>query len=193
MQEKFEEVEVEVLNSDINKNYSKIQLTNEIKRQLENFKDMQYIIDEINSVAINIRYVDDEVPRLKHIEKGDWIDVYAWEEVELKQGELKPIKLGFALQLPDGWEAHLAPRSSTCMKFGILCANSFGVIDNSYAGDNDIWGFLAYAIRDTTIHKGDRIAQFRVVEKQPKIIFREVDHLEKPDRGGFGSTGNGVL
>ncbi len=144
-------------------------------------------------LEIKVRYVDAEVPRLKLIDKGDWVDVYAWEEVELKKDEIKAISLGFAMELPEGWEAHLAPRSSTLKKFGILCGNSFGVIDNSYAGDEDIWGFMAYAVRDTTIHKGDRIAQFRIIEKQPKLRFTEVAHLEKPNRGGFGSTGNGVL
>jgi len=144
-------------------------------------------------LEIKVRYVDAEVPRLKLIDKGDWVDVYAWKEIEFKKDEIKVIPLGFAMELPEGWEAHLAPRSSTLKKFGILCGNSFGVIDNSYAGDEDIWGFMAYAVRDTVIHKGDRIAQFRVIEKQPKLRFTEVAHLEKPNRGGFGSTGNGVL
>lgn len=144
-------------------------------------------------LEIPIRYVDSDVPRLKLIDKGDWIDVYAWEDVDMKFGDLKIIKLGFAMELPEGYEAHVAPRSSTAKKFGILCANSFGIIDNSYAGDDDIWGFVAYAIRDTQIHKGDRIAQFRIIEKQPPVKFVEVDHLKKENRGGFGSTGNGVL
>ena len=45
------------------------------------------------------------------------------------------------------------------------------------------------AMRDTQIHKGDRICQFRIMKQQPEIDFEEVEHLEGPDRGGFGSTG----
>ena len=146
-----------------------------------------------NTVDIKIRYVNEEVPRLKAIDKGDWIDVYASEDVEIKKGAVCIVPLGFAMELPDGYEAHLAPRSSTAKKFKILFGNSVGVIDNSFAGDNDIWGVVAYGIEDNTIHKGDRVAQFRIMEKQPKINFIEVDHLDKQDRGGFGSTGNGVL
>ena len=70
-----------------------------------------------------------------------------------------------------------------------LC-NGIGIIDNSYSGDNDIWMYPAIAIKDTHINKGDRIAQFRIVKKQPEIEFISVDHLEGPDRGGFGSTGH---
>lgn len=99
------------------------------------------------------------------------------------------IPLGVAMQLPDGYEAHVAPRSSTYKNFGIVCANSFGIIDGSYCGDHDQWRFPAIALRDTVIHKNDRICQFRIVEKQPNLSFVEVDHLSGQDRGGFGSTG----
>ena len=46
-----------------------------------------------------------------------------------------------------------------------------------------------YATRDTTIEKGDRVCQFRLMEKQPVVNFKRVDKLNAPDRGGFGSTG----
>lgn len=150
----------------------------------------------MRTLVIPIRYVDGYVPRLKITAIGDWIDVYAWpdkEEVKIAKDEIYDIPLGFAMQLPDDYEAYLAPRSSTPTKFKIECANSFGIIDNSYAGDNDIWAFRARALEDTVIKRCDRIAQFRIQKRQPDIEFIEVDHLEKADRGGFGSTGNGVL
>ena len=81
------------------------------------------------------------------------------------------------------------PRSSTFKKWGVIQANSMGVIDNSYCGDNDVWGFSALAMRDTVIHKGDRICQFRLVKVMEPVEFRIVERLEGPDRGGFGSTG----
>lgn len=68
-------------------------------------------------------------------------------------------------------------------------ANSMGIIDNSYCGDNDIWGFPALAMRDTVIEAGDRIAQFRIAKKMPPVQFQLVDKLGNKDRGGFGSSG----
>lgn len=127
--------------------------------------------------------------KLEHIEKGDWQDLKAAETVELEPGEYYEISLGVSMKLPEGYEAHVAPRSSTYKKWGILMTNSLGIIDNSYSGDNDIWRFPARAVRYTTINAGDRICQFRIVKKQPKLDFIEVDTLGGKDRGGFGSTG----
>ena len=139
---------------------------------------------------IRIKYFSDEIERLTYIDgKSDWIDLRASEEVELKAGEYKMIPLGVAMQLPQGYEAHLAPRSSTFKTWGILQTNSIGVVDGSYCGDNDMWRMPVYATKDTVIHVNDRVAQFRIVENQPKIVFEEVDTLGKKDRGGFGSTG----
>lgn len=139
---------------------------------------------------IFIKYHTD-VPKLERIDghKSDWIDLRAAEEIFMEKGDFRIISLGVSMQLPDEYEAHIVPRSSTVKNFGIILANSMGVIDNSYSGDNDIWGFPAIAIRSTVIHKGDRIAQFRIVERQPEIIFKEVEHLYGKNRGGFGSTG----
>ena len=139
--------------------------------------------------TIKIKYFDNEIDKIQKIEKGDWIDLRAAETVELKAGEFKLIKLGIGIKLPDGYEAHIVPRSSTFKNFGIIQTNHCGIIDNSYCGDNDQWLFPAYALRDTVIHKNDRICQFRIIEKQPELTFEEVEHLEDTDRGGFGSTG----
>lgn len=92
------------------------------------------------------------------------------------------------MKLPEGFEAHLAPRSSTFKNFGILQTNSVGVVDSSYCGAEDWWKMPVYATRDVTIEKGSRIAQFRIMENQPKIQFEETE-LENKNRGGFGSTG----
>lgn len=139
---------------------------------------------------IKIKYFTDIIP-LEFIggEKSDWIDLRCAEDIELKQGEYKLLRLGVGMQLPEGYEAHVAPRSSTFKNFGIICANSFGIIDNSYCGDKDEWKFPAIAMRDTVIHKNDRICQFRIMKKQPEITFKEVDHLSKVSRGGIGSSG----
>jgi dUTP pyrophosphatase len=137
---------------------------------------------------IKIKYFTN-ITEVKKIKQGDWIDLRASETVQLAKGEFKLIPLGVAMELPKGYEAHVLPRSSTCKNFGILLANSEGIIDNSYCGDNDQWYFPAYAIRDTIINKDERICQFRIVKKQPKIEFNIVNHLGNKNRGGIGSTG----
>lgn len=139
---------------------------------------------------IRIKYFSDQIERLTYIDgKSDWIDLRASESVELKKGEFALIPLGVAMELPKGYEAHLVPRSSTFKNFGIIQTNSCGIIDGSYCGDDDMWRMPVYALRDTEILVNDRIAQFRIVENQPKILFEEVDTLNNKSRGGFGSTG----
>lgn len=140
-------------------------------------------------MKIKIKYFDPDLIRLEKIEKGNWIDLRAAETVEMKNGEFKLIPLGIAMHLPLGYEAHVVPRSSTFKNFKILQTNSFGVIDESYCGDNDQWFFPALAVEDTVIHKNDRICQFRIMDHQPAIDFEEVETLGMPDRGGHGSTG----
>ena len=73
--------------------------------------------------------------------------------------------------------------------YGIIQTNHFGVIDETYSGDNDQWFMPVYAVRDTQIHVNDRICQFRIMEHQPTIVFEQVEKLDSTDRGGFGSTG----
>lgn len=137
---------------------------------------------------IKVKYHTDILP-LEINDKGDWIDLRAAEDMKLWAGHDYYIPLGISVELPEGYEAHIAPRSSAFKRWGIIQANSVGVIDNSYCGDNDIWMMPVYATRFTKIHKNDRICQFRIIRKQPGIMFETVDHLGNEDRGGFGSTG----
>ncbi len=144
---------------------------------------------ESKTLDIKVRYLEN-AHELEKIEQGDWIDMYLYEDVSLKAGDFALLNLGVSMALPQGYEAILAPRSSTFKKYGILQANSIGVIDNSYCGDNDIWRLAAYATRDINIPKDTRLCQFRVQAKQPAINFISVDSLGNEDRGGFGSTGD---
>lgn len=144
----------------------------------------------MNTQTIKIRYLSDKIKPLTYVDgKSDWIDLQAAEDVTMAAGEYKLIPLGVAMELPKGYEAHVIPRSSTFKHFGIFQTNSIGLIDESYCGNNDQWHFPALAKRDTVIHAGDRICQFRIVEHQPHIVFDQVDSLDNADRGGFGSTG----
>ncbi|ADL40359.1 hypothetical protein phiCTP1_gp58 [Clostridium phage phiCTP1] len=171
-----------------------------------------------NELEVKIKYFDKDVNGdpcypLKKLSKGDWIDLHVvsaavyrngnevnsasleWCEggvldtLEYRFGELIVVKLGVAMKLPDGYEAHIAPRSSTFEKYGLLLTNSMGIIDNSYSGDDDEWLGKFYATRDGKITIGDRLLQFRLQKKMLNVTFTEVNKLEGPNRGGFGSTG----
>lgn len=113
----------------------------------------------------------------------------------------KLIKLGIAMQLPKGFIAKIRQRSSATKKLKVTMASS-GLVDNSYHGNDDEWGFYCFAIDNTTIHKGDRICQFEICLSQfattwqklkwlfngkPEFVW--VDKLEGESRKGFGSTG----
>lgn len=139
-------------------------------------------------MKIKIKYFGD-MTEIKAVEGSDWIDLKARETIEMKKGDFKLIPLGVAMELPEGYEAHIIPRSGTYKKYKVIQANSFGLIDNSYSGDGDEWKFPALAVEDTVINKFDRICQFRIVEKMPRIDFERVESLEGENRGGFGSTG----
>lgn len=138
---------------------------------------------------IKIKYHDQELQPIKPTPGGDWLDLRAAADVHLRAGEFRLISLGVSMKLPDGYEAHIVPRSSTYKTWGIIQANHMGVVDNSYSGTNDIWMFPAIALVETDIHKNDRICQFRIVKKQDEVQFNTVDELDETDRGGFGSTG----
>ena len=139
---------------------------------------------------IKVKYFVDGIDELCYVAgKSDWIDLHAAEDVTLKAGEFRLIPLGVAIALPEGYEAQIVPRSSTFKNYGILQTNSMGVVDCSYCGDNDQWRMPVYATRDVTIEKNARICQFRIMQNQPPLIFTRVEHLDGPDRGGFGSTG----
>ena len=154
------------------------------------FENSQEKEGENNMKKIKIKYHSDKIEKLRYIDgKSDWIDLRAAEDVTLKAGEFKLISLGVSMELPEGYEAHIVPRSSTYKNFGIIQTNHCAVIDNSYCGDNDIWKYPAYALRDTEIHVNDRICQFRIIKNQPKLYFDEVETLGNADRGGIGSTG----
>ncbi len=140
--------------------------------------------------TIKIKYFSDKIERLRYIDgKSDWIDLRAAADVEMKAGEFKLIPLGVAIELPKGYEAIEAPRSSTFKNFGIIQVNSIGIIDESYCGDSDQWQMPVLALRDTKISVNDRICQFRILAHQPMIEFEIVEKLDGADRGGFGSTG----
>lgn len=169
---------------------------NEMKFSDDMLRDEEYekIRTELMSdsvYAIKVKY-HEGASRIGGDIHGAMCDLAASETVELKQGEVKVVPLGVSMKLPYGDFGIVVPRSSTCLKHGIMMANSIGIIENEYCGDGDVWGFVAYAIRDTVIEQGTRIAQFMPSPFVPdwnKIVFEEVESMGCADRGGYGSTG----
>lgn len=140
--------------------------------------------------TIRIKYHTDAIEKLTYIGgKSDWIDLRAAEETVMKAGDFRIIDLGVSVQLPEGYEMLIAARSSTFKNYGLIQTNAVGVVDESYCSDEDHLRWPCYATRDTVVHAGDRICQFRIIEHQPEIVFEEVETLGNPERGGFGSTG----
>ena len=163
-------------------------------------------------MKIKVKYHN---PRCKFdfIDKGEWIDLRASETRVFQSPTMSEldgkvifdyqlIPLGFAMELPEGFEAILAPRSSTFKNHCIISANAIGILDSSFKGNLDIWHFPAIALKARTINEGERICQFRIQPSQKasiwtkikwlftnKIEFVEVDDLCNENRGSFGSTG----
>ena len=172
------------------------------------FKEEQlFLIEkgEDEKMKMRIKYFDGAT-KMEKIVKGNWIDVYSNADIFVPVGERAMIPLGFALELPQGWEGHLAPRSSTFKSWGIIQTNHVGVVDDTYIGDNDQWHMPVYCLtanckvneneiptvdgrQGVWIRKGDKIGQFRIMEVMPEIEFDEVESFGNADRGGFGTTG----
>lgn len=143
--------------------------------------------------AIKVYYHNEQSKKhpLKNIRGGDWIDLYTAEDVTMYAGEYKEISLGVTVVLPEGYEAIVAPRSSTYKKFGVICPNSIGIIDNAYNGKKDIWRFPCICMKPTvTIPAGTRICQFRILRNMPDHKFETLEAISDKSRGGLGSTGD---
>ena len=144
-----------------------------------------------------------DVSRPLVLEKGDWVDLYVpmQEDIEIPANTTYRIPLGIAMRLPPGMEAILAFRSSTSTKYDISPANGFGVIDQSYCGENDEWKFPVRSFSEVKIPVNSRLFQFRIQLSQKatfwqklrwlfsnKVELVETSILNNENRGGFGST-----
>ena len=158
---------------------------------MSKYKTTQKELVDINKLQIKIKYFNDKLEKIQKISIGDWIDLRSSVTTHMDKDQFQLIPLGIAMELPEGYEAHVVPRSSTFKNFGVIQTNHMGVIDESYKGNMDEWHFPAYALRDTRINFNDRICQFRIIKKMPQVEFVEVDELKNENRGGFGSTGRG--
>lgn len=175
----------------------------QINKQLQNGELFVIMADEENRYkggqslesslmpAIKVKYHDKDMPRIERLPQGDWIDLVLAEDAKLDAGSYGMFSLGVSMELPQGYEAHLVPRSSTYKKWGVLQVNSPAIIDNSFCGDDDIWQWLIYApTKDVFIPKYTRVCQFRLVEKQNFFPIVEIERLNNKARGGIGSSGS---
>ena len=147
-------------------------------------------VKETQRMTMKVKYKEGVKPIVRAYD-GEWFDLRAAKDYSLVRGDLLKIDLGVAIELPEGYEAIIRPRSSTAFEYGMLMACS-GVIDHMYCGDEDWWNFGAYVIRSGQIKKNDRICQFRIQKQQPSVAelnIETVEHLGNRNRGGFGSTG----
>ena len=128
-------------------------------------------------------------------EKGDWIDLKAAKDVEVRAAQagvqyqennekyrdvtipVAYIPLGVAMQLPKGFEAIIDSRSSGPKKLGLFIPSGQGVMDNTYNGNNDQWHYVCSPMRETTIEAGDRICQFRIQLSQKATMWQKIKWL----------------
>lgn len=122
-------------------------------------------------------------------DSGDIINVGSKEIFQYFKGDILLLGLGIAMDIPEGYEALVVPRSSTFKHWGFIQTNGVGVIDNSFAGDNDEWGMMVLALKNGCIERHSRVCQFRVIENQPTLNLHEVPTLNNKSRGGFGTSG----
>ncbi len=163
----------------------------------------------LEAKEIKVKMIDSKLDRLRYT--GDWVDIRISsvsdinslkEEIEqnrlvlrgqqvlpIEPGDVIKIAHGLALELPEGFEAILHPRSSLFKKTGLIFVSS-GVIDEGYNGDGDEWFSVWYATREAELFYDQRIAQFRIQKKQPELKFNFVETLGNEGRGGHGSTGD---
>ena len=119
------------------------------------------------------------------------LDIRAFieEKLTLSPGERKLIKTGLFLEIPEGYEAQVRPRSGLALKNGITVLNSPGTIDADYRGEIGVI-LINHSSENFEINSGDRIAQL-IFAKVEQAVWFETESLNETERGegGFGSTG----
>lgn len=111
------------------------------------------------------------------------------DDITLKPLERHHVPTGLFIQLPEGYEAQVRPRSGLALKQGLTCLNSPGTVDSDYRGELKVV-LINLSTGEQVISPGDRIAQL-VIQKVERGVWEEVTVLDETERssGGFGSTG----
>lgn len=116
-------------------------------------------------------------------------DLMANESGLIKQGEIKLIKTGIFLEIPEGYEAQVRPRSGLAIKHGVTVLNAPGTIDSDYRGEVGVI-LINHSKNDFFYNKGDRIAQL-IFSKVIRAKFVKTENISETQRGsrGFGHSG----
>ena len=93
----------------------------------QEYRNGDPVVTNLIGETIKIKYFDKEIDKIEKISNGDWIDLRSAETVELKKCEFHLIPLGVGMKLPDGYEAHVVPRSSTYKNFKVIQTNHMGM------------------------------------------------------------------
>lgn len=142
-------------------------------------------------MKVKIKRIDKSLGLPQYQTEGSiGFDFSARIDVKIKAGEMELVPLNIVMKVPVGYGLFLFSRSSIPKKKGIMVANSVGVIDQDYCGEDDELMVCAYNItkKTVTVERGERIAQ-GVIMKIAKPEFNEVKKMATKSRGGFGSTG----
>jgi dUTP pyrophosphatase len=145
----------------------------------------------MNHVEIKIVNTSDNPIPEYATEGSAGLDLRAWlpEPVDLQPMQRKMIPTGLFLEIPEGYEVQVRPRSGMAIKNGITCLNSPGTVDSDYRGEIKVI-LINLSTEAHTIHSGDRIAQM-IVAKVERAVLKTVNQLQTTERGegGFGHTG----
>ncbi|MGB9674569.1 MAG: dUTP diphosphatase [Nanopusillaceae archaeon] len=141
---------------------------------------MKIKVKKLDSKAIIPRYAS---------EGSSGLDLYSIEECRVNPGEIKLIPTGISIEIPDGYEGQIRPRSGIASKYGITIINTPGTIDSDYRGELKL-AIINLSKTPYSIHIHDRLAQL-VISPVVKVDIEEVNELSETQRGknGFGSTG----
>lgn len=113
-------------------------------------------------------------------------DLYCRETVTIQPHEIKPVAQNVALKVPDGYALLLFTRSSTPLRKGLMLANSVGVVDPFYCGDDDenLAFLLNFTDKPVTVEAGDRVVQGMII-KTEEVTWREVESMNDAGHGGY--------
>lgn len=146
----------------------------------------------MKEVEVGIKVVgeDAKIPVYKTARSSGADVCSAEESFVLRPGERRMVHTGVYLQIPDGYEVQVRPRSGLAVKHGIMLVNTPGTIDSDYQGECNVI-LINCGENDWTCNKGDRIAQFVLAPVVRAVFQTMIDFSEKTERGagGFGSTG----
>jgi dUTP pyrophosphatase len=141
-------------------------------------------------MKIKIKRFDKTLPLPAHKTAGAVaVDLCSRIDMDINPKEIAYIPMNVAIQIPDNYFILQAPRGST-HKLGLMAANSVGIVDRDYCGDNDEYIFPVYNFTDkiVRVEKGTRLSQLILI-KCENFDIEEVESMDSPDRGGFGTTG----